>query len=134
MVPKIIALALLSVLLGSASASAQGRSRDWRTSFQFTVDSPSNTNRLFATDPEPVSPCDDPLFKALQQKPLDSLPTREYEYFQKKDKECADYRRAVLIDKPSAHDVPQAAAPPSATEEPHKGMETGTAVLLGIVR
>lgn len=43
----------------------------------------------------PPSPCDDSLFVSLQGRSLDSLTTREYEYFMLKTKECGEYRKAA---------------------------------------
>lgn len=66
---------------------------------QFLVQSPAvsvaSTDTARAGTP---SPCDDPVLVQLKARPLDSLSTREYEYFMQKTKECADHRRAVLLD------------------------------------
>ena len=52
----------------------------------------------------PQSPCDETLYLELKKKPLNDMSQREYEYFQQKDKECAEYRRLLLLkgDQPKA--------------------------------
>lgn len=88
---------LLSVmLLIDAPPPARGQAPGAE---QFLVQSPAMSVAI--ADSAPVgtpSPCDDPLLVQLKSRPLDSLSTREYEYFMQKTKECADYRKAVLID------------------------------------
>jgi hypothetical protein len=78
----------------------------------------------------PASPCDDPQYVLLKQKPLDQMSPREYEYFQLKEKECSEYRR-LLLEKTAAPKVAEAPPPVAISEK--KGMDSGTAVLLGIV-
>ena len=36
------------------------------------------------------SPCDDPLFKDLQQQSIDSMTTRQYQYFMEKQRQCQE--------------------------------------------
>ena len=54
------------------------------------------TTRSAPADPEahavPASPCDDPHYLELRDKPLDAMTPREYEYFTRKDTECSQFR------------------------------------------
>ena len=45
------------------------------------------------------SPCDDETYLELKKKKLDEMSDREYEYFTRKDKECADYNKNNNIKK-----------------------------------
>ncbi|MCE9627339.1 MAG: hypothetical protein K8R56_05435 [Candidatus Eisenbacteria bacterium] len=75
------------VLMLCAAGVAQAQSPRLVGAAQFLVSSEA------ATAP---SPCDDSIFVSLQGRALDSLSTREYEYFMLKTKECGEYRKAAL--------------------------------------
>lgn len=83
-----------------------------------------------------LSPCDDPLFLALQKKSLDSLSIREYEYFQKKDKECSEYRASIVRGaQPTRRDDPSygITAPRSVQYPVERRDGTANGVLFGIL-
>lgn len=61
----------------------------------------------------PSSPCEDEVYIGLKQKGLNDMSPREYEYFDRKDKECAEFRR-LITSRPVAE---QAAQPPVATPQ-----------------
>ena len=49
---------------------------------------------------EVESPCTDALFLELKGKALHEMTEREYEYFMKKDQECAEYQKAQMEVEP----------------------------------
>jgi len=100
----------------------------------------SSGSLLLAADDEatPTSPCEDPLFRRLQKKALDSLTTREYEYFQKKDKECTEYQKTLLSSEPVVRTPRRGGITDQYTSEQYTSEEvrktsTATAVLVGII-
>jgi hypothetical protein len=84
---KVLPLVPVLVLSLCAPSLAHAQSPRLVGSAQFLVS---------ATPSALPSPCDDSLFATLQGRPLDSLSTREYEYFMLKTKECGEYRKAAM--------------------------------------
>lgn len=46
-------------------------------------------------------PCKDSLYLSLKKIKLDSMSTREYEYYLSKEKECAEYNKVLLQNEPA---------------------------------
>lgn len=78
------------------------------------------------------SPCDDPLYLELKKKPLNDLSEREFQYFQQKEKDCAEYRRLLLI---RGQQTPPSAVTPSASMVPIEkhGMSAGAVIAFSIL-
>lgn len=42
------------------------------------------------------SPCNDSLYTVLKSKPIGQMTDREFAYFNQKEKDCAEYRKALM--------------------------------------
>ncbi len=43
-----------------------------------------------------VSPCNDSLYTVLKSRPIAQMSDREFAYFNQKEKDCAEFRKAVM--------------------------------------
>jgi hypothetical protein len=43
-----------------------------------------------------VSPCNDSLYTVLKSRPIAQMTDREFAYFNQKEKDCAEYRKALM--------------------------------------
>jgi len=80
------------------------------------------------------SPCEDPLYLELLEKPLDEMSDREYEYFVRKDKECDQYRQHTAT-QPEGDAPPPVAASQPATGQVQRaqGMSSGAIIAMSIL-
>jgi hypothetical protein len=52
-----------------------------------------------ANQPDPNSPCNDPVYVALKARPVDSLSAREYERLRDLDKTCVNWMAVTETDR-----------------------------------
>ena len=96
---------------------------------------PVGSEETLAYAPQDESPCDDPKYVELKTKKLEEMTEREYEYFKRKDAECAEYRRLMLMQTPTTPSerpiVIQPAQQPA--EQDKGGISTGATVALAVL-